>query len=110
MAKYEDEILAALHQNNLVMQQMVAQQNPTNAQKSDVTGLKAFIKVAVDNPKTTIAGLGIFVCEIIKVFIPEMHEKLELTKAGLESYLGYKAVDAGVNPKLPPKEEEVVAG
>ena len=110
MAKYEDEILAALHQNTLVMQQMVAQQNPANAQKSDVTGLKAFIKVAVDNPKTTIAGLGIFVCEIIKVFIPEMHEKLELTKAGLESYLGYKAVDASVKPKLPPKEEEVVAG
>lgn len=107
MAKYEDEILAALHQNTLVMQQMVAQQNP---QKSDVSGLKAFIKVAVDNPKTTIAGLGIFVCEIIKVFLPEMHEKLELTKAGLESYLGYKAVDAGVNPKVSTKEDEVVAG
>jgi len=107
MAKYEDEILAALHQNTLVMQQMVAQQNP---QKSDVSGLKAFIKVAVDNPKTTIAGLGIFVCEIIKVFLPEMHEKLELTKAGLESYLGYKAVDAGVTPKVSTKEDEVVAG
>ncbi len=107
MAKYEDEILAALHQNTLVMQQMVAQQNP---QKSDVSGLKAFIKVAVDNPKTTMAGLGIFVCEIIKVFIPEMHEKLELTKAGLESYLGYKAMDASVKPKAPIKEEEVVAG
>lgn len=107
MAKYEDEILAALHQNTLVMQQMVAQQNP---QKSDISGLKAFIKVAVDNPKTTMAGLGIFVCEIIKVFIPEMHEKLELTKAGLESYLGYKAMDASVKPKAPIKEEEVVAG
>lgn len=107
MAKYEDEILAALHQNNLVMQQMVAQQTTP---KSDVSGLKAFIKVAVDNPKTTIAGLGIFVCEIIKVFIPEMHEKLELTKAGLESYLGYKAMDASVKPKAPIKEEEVVAG
>ncbi|KAL6953720.1 hypothetical protein U1Q18_050164 [Sarracenia purpurea var. burkii] len=92
MAKYEDEILAALHQNTLVMQQMVAQQNPANAQKSDVSGLKAFIKVAVDNPKLRL----------------QMHEKLELTKAGLESYLGYKAVDAGVNPKLPPKEEELV--
>ena len=38
MAKYEDEILAALHQNNLVMQQMVAQQTTP---KSDVSGLKA---------------------------------------------------------------------
>ena len=39
-----------------------------------------------------------------------MHEKLELTKAGLESYLGYKAVDASVKPKVPSKEEELVAG
>ncbi len=102
MAKYEEELVTAINNQTMMMQQILAKQS-----QPEVSGFKSWTRVATENPKTTIAGVGILVCEIVKVFIPELHEKLEFTKAGLESYLGYKAVDASVKPKSPPKEDFV---
>jgi hypothetical protein len=65
-------------------------------------------QVALQNPKTTVAGLGVLVLQLVKVFMPEMAEKVEMTSKLLEGYIGVQALDASAKPKPEAHQEEML--
>ena len=85
-----------------------AQQNQNYQQVTDKNGLQKFFQVALQNPKTTVAGLGVLVLQLVKVFMPEMAEKVEMTSKLLEGYIGVQALDASAKPKPEAHQEEML--
>ncbi|MDI9872176.1 hypothetical protein [Flectobacillus roseus] len=85
-----------------------AQQSQNPQQVADKNGLQKFFQVALQNPKTTVAGLGVLVLQLVKVFMPEMAEKVEMTSKLLEGYIGVQALDASAKPKPEAHQEEML--
>jgi hypothetical protein len=55
-----------------------------------------------------VAGLGVLVLQLVKVFMPEMAEKVEMTSKLLEGYIGVQALDASAKPKPEAHQEEML--
>lgn len=107
MAKSTEQLTQEIQQLKILVEKQ-AQQNQNSQQVTDKNALQKFFQVALQNPKTTVAGLGVLVLQLVKVFMPEMAEKVEMTSKLLEGYIGVQALDASAKPKPEAHQEEML--
>lgn len=102
----KEELRQEILQVKMLLEKQAQQsQNPQQVAKN---GLQKFFQVALQNPKTTVAGLGVLVLQLVKVFMPELAEKVEMTSKLLEGYIGVQALDASAKPKPEAHQEEML--
>ena len=102
-----EELRQEILELKMILEQQ-AQQNQNPQKLADKNALQKFFQVALQNPKTTVAGLGVLVLQLVKVFMPEMAEKVEMTSKLLEGYIGVQALDASPKPKVEVNHDEML--